>query len=175
VTAATGRLFFALWPGAASRAALNAAFAPAVALAGGRAVPAHNLHLTLAFLGAVSVTAREQLVVLGAGLELPQADVRLDRLDWWRRARVLVAAVSEPPTALIELQADLRRQLNEAGFRVDSQPFRPHVTLARKVNSPPPPVASAVVWPIAAAALVESVSAPGGSQYTPLATWSRGR
>jgi 2'-5' RNA ligase len=113
------------------------------------------------------------LVALGAGLELPQADVTLDRLDWWRRAQVLVAAASEPPAALVELQADVRRRLNDAGFRIDSQPFRPHVTLARKVAAPPPAVASAVVWPIAAAALVESVPAPGGSRYTPLATWVR--
>ncbi len=171
---ANGRLFFALWPGEAVRAALTAAFAPAVAATGGRAVPAHNLHLTLAFLGTVPATALGRLVALGAGLELPPADVRLDRLDWWPRAQVLVAAASEPPAALIELQADLRRLLNEAGFRIDSQPFRPHVTLARKVASPPPMVASAVVWPIVAAALVESVPAAGGSQYTPLATWARG-
>jgi RNA 2',3'-cyclic 3'-phosphodiesterase len=174
VTAAKGRLFFALWPGEAVRSALTAAFASAVAAAGGRAVPAQNLHLTLAFLGAVPAEAQAPLVALGAGLELPQADVTLDRLDWWPRAEVLVAAASEPPAALIELQADVRRRLNDAGFHIDSQPFRPHVTLARKVASPPPAVASAVVWPIAAAALVESVPAPGGSRYTPLATWARG-
>jgi 2'-5' RNA ligase len=173
VTAAKARLFFALWPGEELRAALTVAFAPAVAAAGGRAVPAHNLHLTLAFLGAVPAAALDRLVALGAALDLPQAGVRLDRLDWWRRAEVLVAAASEPPAALLELQAHLRRLLNEAGFRIDSQPFRPHVTLARKVSSPPPSVQSAVVWPIATAALVESVPAPGGSRYTPLTTWTR--
>jgi RNA 2',3'-cyclic 3'-phosphodiesterase len=114
------------------------------------------------------------LQALGPTLALPDASVVLDRLDWWRRAAVLVASPSAPPPALVAAQADLRARLKGRGFRVDSRSFRPHVTLARKVVAPPPPARPAsVVWRITELALVESVAAPGGSRYTPLARWPR--
>ncbi|MDH5265059.1 MAG: RNA 2',3'-cyclic phosphodiesterase, partial [Betaproteobacteria bacterium] len=47
------RLFFALWPDAAARAALADLARATANRYGGRAVPAANLHLTLVFLGEV--------------------------------------------------------------------------------------------------------------------------
>ena len=47
------RLYFALWPDAALRATIARVAAGPAAVAGGRAVPAADLHVTLAFLGGV--------------------------------------------------------------------------------------------------------------------------
>jgi len=169
------RLFFALWPDEAGRRALGAAFGAAAAAAGGRAVPAANLHLTLEFLGPVAQAALPALETLGGSLALPDEALVLDRLDWWRRAATLVAAPSAPGAGLLAAQAQLRRALNSGGFRVDSRPFRPHVTLARKVAAPPAPTPpAAVAWRALELALVESVATPQGSRYEPLARWRRG-
>jgi 2'-5' RNA ligase len=116
-----------------------------------------------------------ELVALGGEVAPAGEPLLLDRLDWWRRAATLVAAPSAPGTGLLAVQAELRRALGDRGFRVDSRPFRPHVTLARKVLAPPPPPApGAATWPVAELALVESVPAAGGSRYAPLARWNRG-
>jgi RNA 2',3'-cyclic 3'-phosphodiesterase len=166
------RLFFAIWPDDAERRALATAIDATLAVAGGRPVPLEQLHLTLEFLGSVAAAELPTLAALGAAVSLPAGQtVVLDRLDWWRRAAMLVAVPSVPAAGLLALQADLRRALSGRGFRVDSRPFRPHVTLARKVAAPPPRRAVCVSWPIGAFALVESVPSPAGSTYTPLASW----
>jgi RNA 2',3'-cyclic 3'-phosphodiesterase len=175
-TAARGearrRLFFALWPDEYVRGALAAAFGATLAAAGGRPVPPGSLHLTLEFLGGVPESRLAVLTALGARLPLPAAEVVLDGLDWWRRPALLVATCSAPPPALLALQAELRRLLSVQGFRVDSRPFRVHVTLAREVAARPVagPVAPAA-WPVRELALVESTPSPGGSRYRPLARW----
>jgi 2'-5' RNA ligase len=168
------RLFFALWPDDAVRAAMRAAFGAAVSAAGGRAVPDGNLHLTLEFLGAVAARRCDALETLGAALSFAAGVVELDRLDYWPRARTLVAAPSAPPASLLALQAALRQELGGLGFRVDTRPFRPHVTLARAVDARPALTPPCVAWPLRELALVESLTAAGGSRYTPLARWRRG-
>jgi 2'-5' RNA ligase len=169
------RLFFALWPDEAQCRALAAAFGAAVAQAGGRAVPPVSLHLTLEFLGSVPDSELAALTSLGAGLALPDATVVFDRLDWWRRPALLVAAPSSVAPELLAAQARLREALRSRGFRVDTRPFKPHVTLAREVVAAPLAApATGVTWRGLPLTLVESVATPGGSRYTPLARWPRG-
>jgi len=168
------RLFFALWPDEALRGELQAAFGEAAAAAGGRPVPALNLHVTLEFLGSVAESRQGELAALGARLELPAAKLVLDSVDWWPRPALLAAGSRTPTPALIDLQATLRRQLAGAGFRVDARAYRPHVTLARQVTRQPPPASFAPVsWPIRELALVESLPGADGSRYRPLAQWTR--
>ena len=167
------RLFFASWPDEATRAALLAAAGPQLPQVG-RTLPAVNLHLTLVFLGNVPAGGLAPLLRVGAALAWPATDLWLDRLDCWPRARVLVAATSTPPPALLELEAELRDRLAAAGLRLAAQPFRPHVTLARDVTArPAAPLAPPVAWPLAELALVASQASPGGSRYRPLARWPR--
>jgi 2'-5' RNA ligase len=168
------RVFFASWPDAATRMALCAAAGPQLAGAG-RAVPADNLHLTLEFLGNMPTAQLEQLLGIGATLAWPAAIVLLDRLDWWPRARVLVAASTTPSGALLGLEAELRGRLGAAGYRLDVQPFRPHVTLARDVpGTPAMTLDTPVPWPLLELALVASEPAPGASRYRVLARWTGG-
>ena len=165
------RLFFALWPDPVEREALRAAFAASVRSAGGRAVPAEHLHVTLEFLGGVEDRLLVELTTLGAALALVEEPLLFDRIDWWRRSRALVAAPSVAPPALGALQSQLRRALSGGGFRVDSRPFRPHVTLAREVTAAPAASAASVAWRTRVFALVESEPTPHGSRYTPIARW----
>jgi 2'-5' RNA ligase len=165
------RLFFALWPDQGERLALQAGFAASVAAAGGRAVPAEHLHVTLEFLGAVPDARLKELSGFGAALAFADEPLMFDHLDWWRRSAALVAAPNAAPAGLAALQAELRRVLSGGGFRVDSRPFRPHVTLARDVTKPPPASTSHVAWRTRVLALVESEPTPHGSRYTPLARW----
>jgi RNA 2',3'-cyclic 3'-phosphodiesterase len=165
------RLFFASWPGAATRAALVAAAARRP-VGAGRAVSPDNLHLTLEFLGSVPVADVGRLAAIGAALAWPAVDVLLDRLDCWSRAGILAAVPSSPPPALLELHAQLHDRLGAAGFGVDAQRFRPHVTLAREVPAQPAAaLAPPVAWPLLELALVAADTAPGGPRYRPLARW----
>ncbi len=166
------RLFFALWPDAALRAALVRDLAAAVP--GGRPVHPEDLHVTLEFLGGVEEPRLRTLLELGERLALPPGELAFDRLAWWRQQALAVALASAPPPALIALQSALRAALAGKGFRVEARAYVPHVTLARRLAAAPAFGRSVpVAWPLATLALVESGAAGGGARYRSLASWSR--
>lgn len=125
------RAFVALMPDPASRDALHAL----PVTRGARRTPAAQLHVTLAFIGAIerercdALAAR--LPALAAAHSLPLLPV--ERIAWWPslpRARLIVAELAADP-ACAALNAGLSAVLAELGVPADRRPFRPHVTLAR--------------------------------------------
>ena len=163
------RIFFALWPDAATRRAIVRAARAAVRHCGGKPTTHANLHVTLAFLGPVGA---ETLAAVEA-LVLPPASpftLVLDRLGLWERAQILWLAPSDPPPALVALERGLWDRLVALGFTRDPRPYHPHVTLARKAQTARGRVAR-VVWPVESLALVESKTGPRHSRYTVLKTW----
>lgn len=123
------RLFVALWPGAAARAALAARRDACTWPAGAAPVADERLHLTLHVLGAVDAARLPQLA---AALWLPPPRLRLQvgaPVHWPHG--LVVAPLAAPPDALQALQAGLAAALSGLGLPVERRPFRPHVTLAR--------------------------------------------
>ncbi len=171
------RLFFALWPGESSRTALAAAAAPAVAQVSGQAVPAGNLHVTLAFLGAVPRSALVPLHELGGQGPWPAVELGFKRLEFWAKPKVLVAMPESVPAAGLAIVERLWTGLERRGYLREARPWRPHLTLARSVRRPPPdnlvlaPMVRAGNEPPWRLALVESIAHPEGPRYQPLADW----
>ncbi|MBW0148990.1 RNA 2',3'-cyclic phosphodiesterase [Marinobacter arenosus] len=124
------RLFFALDVPAPVKKRLLKVSAP---VAGAKWQNANQLHLTLLFLGQVD---SELLPEIRAALrELPLARFNLEVRDVGcfgqpDTPRNLWAGVSPeaPVSALHDL---LKQRLGHLGFRFESRPFRPHITLAR--------------------------------------------
>ena len=172
------RLFFALWPEPAQQRTLAQTVAALVPQgAGGRAVPTENLHLTLAFLGAVAEEALPRLRATAAALQSPEGEaaaleVTLDALQYWPRAKLVCAVPMTPVPELAAIAETLKQALIGAGFRPDLKPFRAHVTLTRKVASAPsaltlPPQR----WSFEKFSLIESRTAAGGSIYSVVDFW----
>ncbi len=168
------RVFLALWPEKADRAAIAAASAAAVAACGGRPVPEGNFHLTLAFLGAVSAARLPVLAAIIGRTTEGQAPVVpplcLTRLEFWRKAGVLALVGDCDPPEVVALAGALRAATLAAGFTPDLKPFRAHVTVARKVRG-----GHAAALPFAPVsfrcqelALVESTMRAGGPLYSVL-------
>lgn len=163
------RVFFALWPDAATRAAISRATREAVQLSGGRPVAKDRFHLTVAFLGELTP----------AGLAVARAvppistgafEVVLDAAGVWPESRVLWLAPQAPPEALGELEAGLWDALAARGFRGAERDYRPHVTLARRAR--PVEVAVApVTWRVEDLALVESFPDGRSVHYEVLERW----
>lgn len=147
------RLFIALWPDAAVRAALHAVSAQWQWQPGAAPVPADRLHLTLHFLGHVP---RERIAALRAAITVPITPcvLTLDRAALWRGG----VAVLEPiavPTPLVELHLALGAALRALGVPVETRPWRAHVTLARRARGDVPRI-TPLAWPVRGHALVES-------------------
>jgi RNA 2',3'-cyclic 3'-phosphodiesterase len=174
----TRRLFFALWPQELERAALIHAVRKAVRASGGRPVPEANLHLTLAFLGAVPAARVPELSASArcAAAAFPDVAVplvlTLGGLAHWAQSQVLAVPVraesSGPvPSNIQALAATLCRETAAAGFNPDLKPFRAHVTVARKVaRAPRTSVMRPITWSFDAFALVESRTLSGGPVYS---------
>jgi len=126
----TRRLFFALWPEAEFLAHLRAA-THLLGLAGGRAVPDPDLHVTLCFLGAVGESTLPMLCERIDALQMPRFELEFGTIDYWPRSRVLAATAATVPPAGVELAGALHAQARALGLRTDERPLRPHVTLLR--------------------------------------------
>jgi 2'-5' RNA ligase len=168
------RLFFALWPDGDTRKAINGLARPAVRRAGGRPVPATHFHMTLAFLGQVPEALFEDIVAAGnrAALEWPARGIalELDRFGYWPKPRVFWLGASDTPRALTALAERLWDALGRLDIARDPKPLVPHVTLCRKVQRAPGLANPRPVhWHAAGFALVESVTAQAGAEYTVVA------
>ena len=132
-----GRLFFALWPDAATVVGLNR-FARTwlerqgpEAAATWRLMQPDTLHLTLAFLGQVEATRTPLLTQVLATFAAPPLAFTLDRWGWWPHNRILWAGCAQPPPALLALGNGMQVALVDAGFPLETRSFLPHVTLLR--------------------------------------------
>lgn len=177
----TRRLFFALWPDAGQQAALALAAREAIQSVEGRAVPAGNLHLTLAFLGSVPERRIPELAALARSLRgVPdhEAPLRFSfaHLEHWRRAQVLCATPEVTSAGAVALAEALQAALVAASFAPDLKPFRTHVTLARKVRHASQQLGMRPVsWSFSSFALVESRTQIDGVLYSALDSWELSR
>ena len=145
-----------------------------------------GMHLTLHFLGDTPVTALERIAAacVPAAAGVPPLRLRAEGLRCFpsaRRPRVLVTNVQGDVQQLKRLHQRLVRRLGRLGVRLDSRPYRPHVTIGR-FRRPPrgPPLAvlqrALAAPPVSygdfvsdAVELFRSELHPGGAVYTSLA------
>ena len=161
----------------------------AVRASGGQPVPAGNLHVTLAFLGSVPARRLQELAEVARGaVEALRAaltaassagctlDLAFDRLEYWRAAKLLCALPAEPPAPVTALARKLQDLLVGRGFTPDLKPFRPHVTVVRKVVRPGTMDVLGklhpVVWRFTELALIESRTLPRGALYSVVGSYA---
>jgi 2'-5' RNA ligase len=141
---------------------------------GGRAVPAHNIHLTLVFLGDLARDRITELEALAGRISLPRFTLTVDRVEYWRHNRILWAGMAESP-ALQSLVGEVRKVLAVAGFGFDQRPYVPHITLLRDARrAPADGRRSAVAWPVTEFSLMESVQLERATLYEALCAWRLG-
>ena len=144
---ASKRLFVALWPEQQVRQQISTVQKQAMyslttasglidrAMDG--AVAFENLHLTLQFLGEIPVSALDKIT---AGLAYVTAQPFHLTLDCWGqypKPGILWIGSSEPVAPLQRLQADVVAAINTRGNGARVKPYKPHVTLYRKVSHLP--------------------------------------
>jgi 2'-5' RNA ligase len=165
------RLFFGLWPSAATADEIMAWALDAHALCGGRMMQAEALHMTLAFLGNTPEDKVHELVQAAPGWTVPVGTLQLKRFGRFAGPRVVWAGPSsedgERVPWLDDAYASLWSHLEGAGWERPASVFRPHVSLLRKAGPCELDVLSrpALSWTPEQCVLVASRPAEGGSRY----------
>jgi 2'-5' RNA ligase len=159
------RLFFALWPDPLLAQALADHALAMGKHAGGKAVPAQKIHMTLFFLGEVSDAQRERM---GSVPDLQCGPLQLD-IDWtgcWPKNGIAWAAPSHSPPALERLVRRLGDWLRSESMQMESRPFTPHITLLRRASCGVfPALGQTLHWAVRDFVLVRSRLGPPASQY----------
>ena len=167
------RTFFALVPEEPVRLQFLALAREVARRSRGRAISGEHVHLTLAFLGDVFVERVSELRRIGDQMSAQGAVLDFDTLGAWRASGVAWVAPSSLPPVLLQLHAALHGALTEASFAMESRPFRPHVTLARRCVQPHPRSRCPVVrWPVKRLCLIGSELRPEGPRHSTLAEWA---
>ena len=168
------RLFYALLPDAAARAALAAAAGEVARATGGRAPRPENLHLTVAFLGHLAVERLADLSAIGAAAAAHASpfDLTLIRLGVFRDTGIAWLGAERVPAELHTLVESVRHELRARALPVERRAFQAHVTLARRCTRPWTggglvPIA----WRVDALALMVSETLPEGPRYRQIASW----
>ena len=169
---ASPRLFFALWPTAAASAELAMAGKRLHGICGGRLTRMETVHLTLVFLGEVGSERIGDLLELAGEIRVPAFGIGFTRFGWWPHNRIVWAAPGETPVELMRLVDALREKLLGSGFRFDTKPFVPHITLLRKADCRKSPLpAGTIEWRAEDFVLVRSVPGESGSAYEVVGRW----
>ena len=169
------RLFFALWPDEDVRAAIASGAAPAIKVAGSGAVSPANYHITLAFLGSVTVTSLPDLIATAGWVRFLPFEIDLKRTGYWPRSKVAWLAPAEISFQLPALVDDLWNKLADLGYQREDRQFMPHLTLGRMVDGGlGMQLDETVRWPVSSFVLVESTPGPAGPGYTVLEQFSAG-
>ena len=154
--------------------------AVASGLSGLKPVPAHQLHLTLAFLGNVAAenesALRDALSAIGPA-EFPLTVHGLGTFGGSRKPMVLWTGVEDPGNALPPLAAAVRDAAQTAGIAIDERPFVPHITLGRRRGGSPAKLRIFLreyreetfgSFTVSGFTLFESVLSPDGPVHTPV-------
>jgi len=170
------RLFFALWPDEATRAACDSASRKLRARLqpGGRPERAERLHATLLFLGDDVPAKEEAAATIAAGqVRSRPFTLTLDRAGSFpRRKSLWWLGCHEPARDAIALNDALRAALRIAGVSYDLKAFTPHVSILRDAGQalPPTPI-DPIVWPVREFVLVRSVLSAQPAQYHVVSHW----
>lgn len=168
---ASERLFFALWPDDAVRAGLES-LVRGLPEHRGRLVHPQDRHITLVFLGDVATERRACVEEAAQRVSATSCELIIDQVGYWPRPRILWCGASRVPESLLGLVSDLQRELKGCGFRPETRPYVPHVTLARKAHKVPSYlIPESLSWPVREYVLVVSNADQPPPHYQVLRRW----
>ncbi len=125
--------------------------------------------MTLVFLGQVPRIQISAILREVNTLPVPTFTLQLTHMEYWKRLKLLCCCVEIPPMTLLSLQATLQQALAGCGFEPESRPFKPHVTLARRLPYDfSQPLDVPLAWTVKGFSLIQSSSRGRAPQYTEL-------
>ena len=131
-----------------------------------------NLHVTLLFLGNVEENTYKCLEKKVVQTYIQSFRIRLDLYGYFRRSKTVWIGCSTYPNELNRLVKHLKSIGVQCGVNFDDQPYKPHVTLFKKVPSAEfPSVPFSIDWKVSEFHLIESEIGESSTRYKKIATY----
>lgn len=169
------RVFFALWPDAATAARLHALAQEQHQRLNGRVSREDSLHCTLVFIGNIDAGRLPDLRAAADGIQSPGFRMTFDQTGCWGHNKIAYLGMRQMPEALKHLQNTLVTRLKTAGFNTEQREYRPHLTLLRKAEctgaTKENPATEPVGWAVRDFVLVRSSLSVNGSRYEQIGQW----
>jgi 2'-5' RNA ligase len=163
------RLFFALWPDDASRHQVDL-LNQSLPVDGRKLVP-QNLHVTLVFLGNVEDKMAVEITAVASQIKAKPVSLTFDAVEHWKKPKILCLTCSKQTLPVYRLVNQLTRMLKSFPVRLETRPYRAHITMVRKAKVLPEIQPSPICMQFDRFVLVESVSTDEGVRYDVLASW----
>lgn len=165
------RLFFALWPDERLRSQCADLQRSLPKFENCRPINPGNLHVTLVFLGGIESALESSLVQSAGEMRFEPVEIVFDQVSFWRKPGIVCLTSSNPDVRVINLADNLSAMVASFGHPVDERPFKPHVTLIKKVKQAVRVEFEPIVWRSDTFCLVESHSVQGGVDYRVIQRW----
>lgn len=137
-----------------------------------RAVKPANYHLTLAFLGDTDASHRDRLCDSLQAINTDAFALTLDDTGYFPDSRMLWIGPRKIAETAKQLATRCRQLAGRNGIRTNKHPWQAHLTLARRVSPPPPPLsAPSFLFAVERFGLYESILAADGARYRLLQDW----
>lgn len=125
-----------------------------------------NLHITLHFLGNIPVHRVDCFIDSVKDINFLPFEIEINGLGYFARPGISWLGPVEIPPALLQLHDQIGNQIKVCGYKPETRPFRPHVTMARKVKKE---IAtqpfSSIHWTVDSFVLVKSIIKDSSVQY----------
>lgn len=164
------RLFFALWPDDIIRNQC-VKISHAIRLESARSVEPANLHATLLFLGNIDSDKELTFRQEAAAIPVPKITIQFDQLSFWQKPGILCLTAAKFSPELVMLVDNLSTIARKLDHPIDARPFKPHVTLVKKVKKLITLEFEPIIWHSEAFCLVESCSLTNGVEYRIIEQW----
>jgi 2'-5' RNA ligase len=166
------RVFFAISPSKFVQKQLAHQAKLLAPICGGCQIVMPHFHLTLVFLGNVSVQRIETLRHIMRNIAAKKFALCLNKISYWKHNQIIYLHAKQFPTELFDLVAALQSTLSQAGFVFDHRVYKPHITLFRKAAHPVnTELINPIHWPVSEWTLLQSKPTQTGIDYVPLGHW----
>lgn len=165
------RLFFALWPSEQTRNHIDT-FNQSFTLDGVRKVKVDNLHVTLLFLGNTDAKTELMLRYRAESISVQPFELHFDQLGFWQKSKILCLTTQQYDPQLGILVDALNHIAEQYAMHTDERQYKPHITLARKVQKQVDIKVQPIDWYADSFCLIESNSTSDGVRYQVLQRWN---
>ena len=131
----------------------------------GNLIKDNNLHMTLLFLGKLSINQVSKMVHHASEFSSKPFKVIINRTGYFKQSRAFWFGPEPIPPKLVELHDFLLQSALTCNISVQEKNYKPHITLSRKGSYQEPQSIAPITWPVNGFVLFKSMDTPKGVQY----------